>query len=163
MTDRALSREEIRSLYDAHGRTLLAYARSLIGEVAAAEDVLHQVFIRLLRGDVRIAGAPLPYLCRAVRNAAFNNRRDRARETDLAGRAAWLEAPGGMEEAGVALQQALDALPADQREVIVLHVWGQMTFQDVADALDISPNTAASRYRYGLSKLRELLKPLDAE
>jgi RNA polymerase sigma-70 factor (ECF subfamily) len=163
VTDRTVSRDDVQTLYDAHGRTLLAYARSLLGDIAAAEDVLHQVFIRLLRGDVRILGAPLPYLCRAIRNAASNYRRGRARDTELADGAEWLEAPGGMEDAALALQQALDALPGDQRDAIVLHVWGQMTFQDIAEALEISPNTAASRYRYGLSKLRERLKPLGAE
>jgi RNA polymerase sigma-70 factor (ECF subfamily) len=49
-------------------------------------------------------------------------------------------------------------LPEEQREVIMLHVWGQMSFEETAAALGISPNTAASRYRYGLSKLREQFK-----
>jgi DNA-directed RNA polymerase specialized sigma24 family protein len=46
VTDRTVSRDDVQTLYDAHGRTLLAYARSLLGDIAAAEDVLHQVFIR---------------------------------------------------------------------------------------------------------------------
>jgi RNA polymerase sigma-70 factor (ECF subfamily) len=60
-----------------------------------------------------------------------------------------------MEEAALELQSALRGLPEEQREVIVLHVWGQMSFEEVAEALAIPANTAASRYRYGLSKLRE--------
>jgi RNA polymerase sigma-70 factor (ECF subfamily) len=61
------------------------------------------------------------------------------------------------------LDSALKELPAEQREVIVLHVWGQMTFEEAAAALEISANTAASRYRYGLAKLKEQLKPFAKE
>jgi len=57
----------------------------------------------------------------------------------------------------------LRELPDEQREVIVLRVWGQMTFEEAATALEISPNTAASRYRYGLAKLKERLQPLPKE
>jgi RNA polymerase sigma-70 factor, ECF subfamily len=55
------------------------------------------------------------------------------------------------------LRRALAALPADQREVLVLHVWGELTFSEVGKLLGVSSNTVASRYRYGLTKLRELL------
>jgi RNA polymerase sigma-70 factor (ECF subfamily) len=47
------------------------------------------------------------------------------------------------------------ALPDDQQQVIVLHVWGELTFPQIGELLDISSNTAASRYRYALAKLRE--------
>jgi RNA polymerase sigma-70 factor (ECF subfamily) len=65
-----------------------------------------------------------------------------------------------MEETGLALQSALAELPVEQREVIMLRVWGRMTFEEAAAVLDISPNTAASRYRYALEKLRDELQPL---
>ena len=69
----------------------------------------------------------------------------------------------GMEVVRLAVESALRELPDEQREIIVLRVWGQMTFEEVAAALDISPNTAASRYRYGLAKLKERLAPLPKE
>ena len=69
----------------------------------------------------------------------------------------WLEGPPSLVETALAIEQSLRQLPPDQREVVVLRVWGGMTFREVADALDISPNTAASRYRYGLTRLRGLL------
>jgi RNA polymerase sigma-70 factor (ECF subfamily) len=156
-----LDHEEVRRLYDEHGRVLLAYACSFLPDHSAAEDVLHQVFVRLLRGNVTITAAPLPYLYRAVRNAALNYRRRRMREVELEADGAWLEAPAGLEETGIALQSALREVPEEQREVIVLRVWGQMTFEEAAAVLEISPNTAASRYRYGLAKLRERLTPLE--
>ena len=156
MSGRKLSRKELQRLYEEHGRGLLAYACSLLLEFSSAEDVLHQVFERLLRGGIEIEGPPTPYLYRAVRNASFNHVRNRRREVNL--HDSWLESPVGMEWVGVELQSALKELPEEQREVIMLHVWGQMSFEDVAEALNISPNTVASRYRYGISKLREQFK-----
>ena len=55
---------------------------------------------------------------------------------------------------------ALGNLPADQRAVVHLKLWEGMTFEQIAGLLEIPPNTAASRYRYGLDKMRELLRPL---
>ena len=59
-----------------------------------------------------------------------------------------------------ALESALAELPPEQREAVHLKAWGGFTFEEIASALGISPNTAASRYRYGLDKLRTRLRPL---
>jgi len=154
------SRAGIERLYEQHGRVLLAYACSFVHSVAEGEDIVHQVFARLLRGDVAITGLPLAYLCRAVRNTALNQRRSWQREAAFEEEARWLEAPAGMEESAIAIERGMSLLPTDQREVVILHVWGGLTFSEIADALSISANTAASRYRYALGKLREVLKPL---
>jgi RNA polymerase sigma-70 factor (ECF subfamily) len=158
-----LDHEQVRTLYEQHGRVLLAYAIALLPDRASSEDVLHQVFVKLLQGRIGINGPPVHYLYRAIRNAALNYRRNHAREVELVGEGRWLESPPGMETMGLALESALAALPPEQREIIVLHVWGQMTFQDAAAALDISVNTAASRYRYALAKLKERLEPIAKE
>ena len=135
---------DVRGLYETHGRALLAYASALLRDPSAAEDVLHQVFLNILRGRVSIDGEPAAYLFRAVRNRALNNMRGQSRETDLADAAVWLESPDGSRETSLALQSALRALPEEQREVIVLRIWGQMTFEEAAVVIGISPNTAAS-------------------
>jgi len=153
-----LDREQIRQLYEQHGRGLIAYACAFLPGFASAEDVMHQVFERLLRGNLEIQGSPVPYLYRAVRNAALNDIRNRSRDVELDG--AWLESPPGMEEAGIVLQSVLRALPLEQREAITLRVWGQMTFDEIAATLAIPPKTAESRYRYGLMKLRDQLRPV---
>ena len=145
--------DQIRELYEQHSRGLFAYACSYVSSFASAEDALHQVFERLLRGDLEIEGAPAPYLYRAVRNVALNQVRNRSREVNLED--TWLDSPSGMEQAGFELQSSLQELPEEQREIILLHLWGGLSFEEAAAALGISPNTAASRYRYGLSKLRE--------
>lgn len=148
-----LDRDEIRKLYERHSRGLFAYACSFVSSFASAEDALHQVFERILRGDLEIEGELVPYLYRAVRNVTLNQIRNRSREVNLED--TWLDSPSGMEQTGLELQSALQELPEEQREVIVLHMWGGLSFEEAATALGISPNTAASRYRYGLSKLRE--------
>jgi RNA polymerase sigma-70 factor (ECF subfamily) len=148
-----LDQDGVRRLYESHSRGLLSYACSFVSSFAAAEDVVHQVFERVLRGDIEIEGSAVSYLYRAVRNGSLNQIRDRSREVDL--NDSWLESPAGMEQTGLELQSALGELPEEQREIIILHVWGQLSFDEAAAALGISPNTAASRYRYGLSKLRE--------
>jgi RNA polymerase sigma-70 factor (ECF subfamily) len=148
-------RDEVRRLYDEHGPALLAYACAWLHDPSQAEDVLHQVFLQVLRdGSTRISSAG--YLFRAVRNRVLNHVRDRAREVALDGDAQWLESPSGSTETALALQSALGMLPQEQREVIVLRVWGQLTFEEVAGIIGVSPNTAASRYRYGLEKLSEV-------
>jgi RNA polymerase sigma-70 factor (ECF subfamily) len=145
--------ERIRLCYEQHARGLVAYACSFLSEFAAAEDVLHQVFERLLRGDIPLHDPPVPYIYRAIRNASIDCLRRRSREVELGDD--WLKSRVGSPEAAVLLQSALRQLPEEQREVVIMHVWGQLTFDEAGAALDISPKTAASRYRYGLTKLRE--------
>jgi RNA polymerase sigma-70 factor (ECF subfamily) len=63
-------------------------------------------------------------------------------------------------ERGQYVQQALEKLTPAYREVVLLKIWGELTFSEIAQALEIPPNTAASRYRYGLELLRQLTRPV---
>ena len=148
--------DDVRQLYERHGPALLAYASALLRDPSAAEDVVHQVFLRLLRKRVAMNGEPAPYLFRAVRNTALNHIRGQSREVELADACVWLESPDGSVETSLALQSALNALPAEQREMVVLKTWGQLTFEEAATVVGIPANTAASRYRYGIQKLKEI-------
>jgi DNA-directed RNA polymerase specialized sigma24 family protein len=105
----ANARADIERLYEQHGRVLLAYACSFVRSVAEGEDIVQQVFTRLLRGDVVITGPPLAYLCRAIRNTALNQRRTWHRETSLDGDVRWLEAPAGLEESALAIERSMAA------------------------------------------------------
>lgn len=156
-------RDEIERLYNMYGARLLAYTCSIVVDRATAEDVLHHVFVKLLSGDVRIPETPQPYLYRAVRNAALNTRRHAARVTELDAERLWFEAPPGRTEDVIALQRTLMELSEEQREVVMLRIWGQMTLEEAAAVTGVPLNTAASRYRYGLAKLRERLRPNDTE
>ena len=150
-------RERLRQLYEEHGRGLIAFACSFTGEFTAGEDVLHQVFERLLRGDIELRDPALPYLYRAVKNAALNYVRNRSRDAELT--EDWFESPAALPDAGVTVQSVLRSLPEEQREMIILRIWAQMTFEEAAETLGIPVKTAASRYRSGLQKLRSEYNP----
>jgi len=149
---------DVRQLYEEHGPALLAYASALLRDSSAAEDVLHQVFLNLLRGRAAVMDQAKAYLFRAVRNTALNHIRGQSREVELVADGVWLESPDGSKETSVALQSALRQLPDEQREVVVMKIWGQLTFEEAAGVIGVSPNTAASRYRYGIEKLKEIWK-----
>jgi RNA polymerase sigma-70 factor, ECF subfamily len=156
-----LSGEDVRLFYDRHGPALLAYACSFVADAAMAEDVVHQVFVKLLQGRTAMPDSPVAYLYRAVRNTALNARRNGVRDAPLDDARPWLVHRGGDREAALALQAALIELPDEQREVVVMRIWSGMTLDEVAAAAGVSLNTAASRYRYALRKLRERLQPYE--
>jgi RNA polymerase sigma-70 factor (ECF subfamily) len=150
---------EIEVLYHQHGPALILFATSIAGERSRGQDAVHQVFLKLIeRGDLRHISDAKSYLFTSVRNAVLNDARARQRNVVLDPELAWFEPdrdPTGERN----LRRALAALPDDQRDVTILHVWGDLTFSQIADVIDISANTAASRYRYALAKLREVMRP----
>lgn len=150
-------------LYQLYGAGLLAYGCSITVDRGAAEDVLQQLFLKLLAGDVELPETPRPYLYRAMRNGALNARRARARDSEMDPESSWFVAPQGRAEEALTLQAELQELPSEQREAVALHIWGQMTLEEVAEVTGVTLSTAASRYRYGLSKLRERMRPLGTE
>ena len=153
----------MRGLYDQHGPALVAYARSFVTDAAAAEDVVHQVFLRLLSVEIAMPDAPVAYVYCAIRNAALNARRNGQRDAPLDSNSTVFERRDGNREAALTLQRALEELPEEQREVVVMRVWSGMTLEEVAAASGAPLNTVASRYRYALDKLREKLRPYRKE
>jgi RNA polymerase sigma-70 factor, ECF subfamily len=160
VTNGLCDRDSVQRLYETHGRALLAYACSLAPDAGRAEDIVHQVFLKLLTRRIDVPDSALPYLLRAVRNTALNERRRWRREVELTDATGWLEAPADRQEEALALEAALRTLPQEQRELIVLHIWAQLSFEEAAAVVGCSPNTAASRFRYGRDKLRAILRPL---
>ena len=159
MVTNTLKVAEVKALYEKHGSALAAYVCCNGLDFAAAEDVVQQVFLKLLQGRTSVPQTPLAYLYRSVRNASFNLRRNLQHEVEMPDSETWLVGPGGHPEDVLALQSALRELPEEQRETVFLRIWGGMTLQEIADMLDIPVSTAASRYRYALEKLRERLQP----
>jgi len=155
-----MNREEVCRLYEEQGPALLGYACALLGVRTSAEDVLHSVFLKLLEDEAPISD-PVPYIYRALRNMALNVVRNETRFIALDSGSAWFEPINLMSEIALAVQEALLALPGDQREIVVLHVWCGMTFGEIAALIQIPSNTAASRYRYALSKLGKLLRNVE--
>jgi RNA polymerase sigma-70 factor (ECF subfamily) len=155
LPERYLSAAEVRRIYDRHGSALVACACSILSDYPLAEDIVQNVFLRALRGDVSWPDSPAAYFYRAVKNAALNRKRDRGRETPLPPNEGWLVHKGGDRVAVMTLEQGLDLLQPEQREMVILHHWSGFTFEEAGEVLGISPNTAASRYRYALDKLRD--------
>ena len=149
--------ELVGRLYDEHGASLFRYALMLLADHAAAEDAVQQVFAAVMRQSGALDN-PAHYLRRAIRNECYSALRRRVGDPVLA---APLLEPASVDntsvEERIALERAIVALPPEQREVIHLHVFEGMTFQEVADTTGESINTAASRYRYAIGKLRTQL------
>lgn len=152
-----LTADEVKSMYEKHGAALAAYACSCGLDHASAEDVVQQLFLKMLGKKAFIPQAPLAYLYRATRNASLNLRRDRRRETNLRDTESWFTHPSGNQDEILHLQQALKELPEEQRETVFLKVWSGMTLLEISEVTETPLNTVASRYRYALEKLRDRL------
>ena len=163
---------ELERLYDEHAQALFAFLLNLTRNEDETRDVLQEVFIKLARDPKLLAGARdiRAFLLRLAHNTAIDLMRRRgARQKyheqfgaeHLGAFAATADPDEARFRAGLAA--ALGQLPIEQRAVIHLKLWEGLTFERTAEALQIPPNTATSRYRYGLDKLRDLLRPLYEE
>ena len=146
--------------YDRYGAELFRYALILVLDAEAAADIVQQVFLALLRRAPSLENEA-HYLRRAVRNEAFTllRRRKRAPEGADGHVLEAMTATDDRVEERVAVEQALAALPADQREVVHLKAFEGLTFDEIAGLLDESINTVSSRYRYAIEKMRARLGP----
>jgi RNA polymerase sigma-70 factor (ECF subfamily) len=158
----------ISALYDAHGAALAAFALNLTRCEADARDVVQEVFCRLAREPALLDPVRNPrsfLLTMAYRLAMDQHRRQAVRERRDGRPMEVFASSPDPDEAHFrqAVTAAMAELPADQRAVLHLKLWEALTFEQIAEALGISPNTAASRYRYGIDKLRALLRPVYEE
>ena len=163
---------DLRRLYDEHAQSLYAFLLNLTRDEADTHDLLQDIFVKLARNpellnNVRDERA---FLIRLAHNAAVDLiRRRSTRERTKENLAAETISPFAMAEDPdeetfrKELAGGMTELPPDQRAVVHLKLWEGLTFEEIAAALDIPLNTAASRYRYGLDKLRDRLRPLYEE
>lgn len=149
-------------LLDEHGSTLLLYARQWAPGVADAEDAVQDGFLRIWRSGKARPEAAAPMLFAAVKRAAIDRVRSDRRRGTREQKASLPQADAAMFESRIeqderrrAVEAVLSGLPIEQREVLVMKIWGEMTFDAIGASLGISPNTAASRYRYALNALRK--------
>ena len=147
---------------DQHIAALILFARQWVPRPADAEDVVQEAFIRFWRSRHRVTD-PAPYFYSCVKHLALDWQRNRQRQSRREEATARSEAitffAGPLEESErrSAIESALRSLPESQREVLVMRIWGGLSFPQIAEALQIKDNTAKSRYRYALDKLSDQL------
>ena len=150
--------------YDRHGPGLLLFARQFTTTLAEAEDAMHDGFIRFWKRRETVDD-PTAYLYRAVRSAAMDQRRGSGRRQrreqslaheDRSDTQPWQQAVS--DETDQQLRESIEQLPEQQREVLVLKIWGGLTFDQIADATDSPRSTTAARYSAALKALRETMQ-----
>jgi len=160
---------ELARVYDEHAQALFAFLLKFTRDDSDTRDLLQEIFVRLARQPELLRGArdERAFLIRLAHNTAIDLMRRRGtrqkyHELSADESAEFFAATGDPDEAAFrgALSDGLADLPPEQRAVVHLKLWEGLTFEQIADTLGIPPNTAASRYRYGLDKLRERLRPL---
>jgi len=163
---------DIERLYEEHAQPLYAFLLNFTRDEADTRDLLQEIFVKLARDRGLLEGVreERSFLIRLAHNAAIDlmrrrGTRERTKENFAAEAVSPFAATADPDEKVFRneLASALAELPAEQRAVVHLKLWEGLTFEEIAAALDLSPNTAASRYRYGLDKLRGRLRPLYEE
>ena len=155
------NRESWRSSLDRHSAALVLFARQWSASQADAEDAAQNGFLKFWAGRSK-AHDEVAYLYTCVRSAAMDlgrGQRHRAARQAIVAKPeeSAFEIPLEKTERQAAIEAALNQLPGDQREVIVLKIWGGLTFAQIAEALNVPLNTAASRYRYAIARLESEL------
>lgn len=154
--------EILAALYDNHSAAVFRLLAAMLGNRCEAEDALAEVFLDVGKrspGDIRHMRA---YLLKSARNKALQIMRKKRREIAFdPGHLVFFEGEG-MDEERLLLahrvEAALGELPGDQREVVVLKIYEELSFGEIAEITHCSINTASSRYRYALEKLRRSLE-----
>jgi RNA polymerase sigma-70 factor, ECF subfamily len=163
---------ELERLYDEHAQPLYAFLLNFTRDEVDTRDLLQELFVKLAREPKLLNGIreERAFLIRLAHNAAIDlmrrrGTRDRTKENFAAEFISPFAPATDPDEKFFReeLAVALGELPVEQRAVVHLKLWEGLTFEEIAAALEIPPNTAASRYRYGLDKLRGRLRPLYEE
>jgi len=160
-------KEALRQIYMEYKDNLLTIAASLLHDTYAAEDVLHDVFVSFAAGvgGLQLRGSLRNYLIASVVNRvrdSYRKKKHHVVELEKVGQIASdsyePEQSAMFSEESQLLTGALALLPLEQRETIILHLNGRMKFKEIAGMQGIPVSTVQGRYRYGLDKLRTILK-----
>jgi RNA polymerase sigma-70 factor (ECF subfamily) len=149
-----MSPHEFARLLDIYGPPLVIYARQWC---LTPEDVVQDAFVKLIRVQPA-PREPVPWLYRVVRNAAIDaaktSRRRKRRETGAARPEKWFVEPSidGLDADSAV--HALQKLPLEQREIIVAHLWGGLTFEQIGEVASCSASSAFRRFSAGIDALR---------
>jgi len=159
--ENVVTHEDWRICFAELGPGLVLFARQFVRSIADAEDIVQDAFVRFWRKEHSIANRGL--LFATVRSIALDllrrDARRARREADAVADSDGTTSPqfDFDNDAQRTLAAAIDRLPGEQREVLVMKIWNELTFVEIATVLGISQNTAASRYRYALAALKKSL------
>ncbi|MCH2156405.1 MAG: sigma-70 family RNA polymerase sigma factor [Opitutales bacterium] len=159
-----------KQVLEEHGGRFQIFSRQQTRNESDAQDVLQEALVKAWRAsgssDALEIGLVFTYIRRLAVDYGRKHSRRGKRELNILDSpdfpgfepSAWFERTLEQDEQTKTVEEAVRALPSKQQEVVMLKIWGEQTFDSIAGVLNISPNTAASRYRYGLERLRRLLK-----
>lgn len=161
------SKDAFRAIYEKYAGDMLTLAGNLLDDKAGAEDIVQDVFIKLVESveTFRLTGNLKSYLATCVVNRSRDYIRRSIRHRNAMAKQAEKSAVETKSTIHLAvcseelekLSIALAELPYEQREAVALHIHGNMRFRQIAELQNVSTKTAQSRYRYGLDKLRSTL------
>ncbi len=148
-------------IYEKYRKDLLILAIALLNDKAAAEDIVHDVFVGFVENlaRFRLTGSLRAYLMTCTANRTRNHNKAQ-RRPDLPQEAIFDQQPADRlvsSERLAKLAAAMEQLPYEQREILMLHSYGGLTLRAIAQTSGLPANTVMSRYRYGIDKLRHLL------
>jgi RNA polymerase sigma-70 factor (ECF subfamily) len=149
-----------------HAAAFLLFARQQTRTEADAPDLVQDAIVECSRRIGGGAPPPVSLVFATIRRRAVDLARSEARRAtreSVQGADApdaWFDSGVEDHERNLIIEEAMRQLPENYREVLTLKVWGELTFAEIGEALEISQNTAASRYRYGLEELRKLMKEI---
>jgi len=163
---KAGSIDALQRIYEKYRDYLLTLAMALLSDAATAEDVVHDVFVAFAQSGstFRVHGSLRAYLATCVANRVRDRMRVRKRQRRMADEMpSWesdFDPPDGRllsDERSRLVARALARLPDEQREVIALHLNGQLKLHEIARLQKVPLTTVRGRYRHGIERLRFVL------
>jgi RNA polymerase sigma-70 factor (ECF subfamily) len=160
------NQDALRRIYEKYKNDLLALAIALSNDKSVAEDAVHDVFVSFAQfaGKLQLRNSLKSYLSTCIANRVRDLNRAKPQQTVHLVEAEVVRTDSNRPERlamsaeeSRQISVAMAQLPYEQREVIILHLQGGMTFKAIARSMDVSINTVQSRYRYGLDKLQSVL------
>lgn len=165
MVNQALS-QKWKDWFKEHSSRFLLYARQQAANSFDAEDILQDAIFQLIKSAKFNEIPEEPYIYKSIKNKAVDYARSNVRRLrreelvhqDSEPKSYWFSHDLENKERHELIETKLKNLPKEQQEILVLKIWGEQTFQQIATTLNISQNTAASRYRYALKSLQKSLR-----
>ncbi len=167
-------REQLQNIYGIHRQALYSLALTITQCQAMAEDAVHDAFLRMCSGRTTPSGDLVSYLFACVRNAALDQRRKHALQKNgsvnsVLGSSSplvtWTDQSADSplnvavsSERSRILAETLNTLDEASREIVIMKVYGDLTFQEIGQATGTSPKTVESRYRRILTILDAKLR-----